>query len=165
MTATMATAGWWVKPLGPRKSVVLAWPATALPSRTWTGTIPSAMTTQLDPRAVERVSGPSWQVLKPAVLEIGETLLRVSTQARSNLTTIYVKFERPNGSVYAVMWIKKSTQAVVGLALPENTAHERLHDAPTGMTYAGLTRYFTVREGDDVPYELAEWGRIAFSNI
>lgn len=121
------------------------------------------MTTQLDPRAVERVSGPSWQALKPAVLEIGDTLLGASKSAKSNLTTIYVKFERPGGSVYAVMWIKKSTQAVVGLALPEGTEHERLHDAPKGMTYPGLTRYFTVQEGDDVPGELAEWGRVAFA--
>jgi hypothetical protein len=113
---------------------------------------------------VERVSGPSWQALKPAVLEIGETLLGAAPGAKNNLTTIYVKFERPNGSVYAVMWIKKSSQAVTGLALPEDTAHERLHDAPKGMTYPGLTRYFTVHEGDDVPTELAEWAKVAYAN-
>lgn len=120
--------------------------------------------TQLDPRAVERVSGPSWQALKPAVLEIGDALLGASGNARNNLTTIYVKFEREDGSVYAVMWIKKSTQAVVGMALPENTKHERLHDAPKGMTYPGLTRYFTIHGGDEVPGELSAWARVAFAN-
>ncbi|HHH28780.1 MAG TPA: hypothetical protein ENK57_10615 [Polyangiaceae bacterium] len=119
---------------------------------------------RLDERAVERVSGPSWQALKPAVLEIGETLLSADKGAKSNLTTIYVKFERADGSVYAVMWIKKSTQAVTGLALPEGIEAERLHDAPKGMTYPGLTRYFTVQEGDEVPDDLAEWARIAFAN-
>jgi hypothetical protein len=119
---------------------------------------------RLDQRAVERVSGPSWQAIKPAVLEIGEALLGASKDARSNLTTIYVKFERRDGSVYAVMWIKKSSQAVTGLALPEDTEHERLHDAPKGMTYPGLTRYFTVQEGDDVPSDLADWGKAAYAN-
>lgn len=119
---------------------------------------------RLDERAVERVSGPSWQALRPAVLEIGETLLSADKGAKSNLTTIYVKFERADGSVYAVMWIKKSTQAVTGLALPEGIETERLHDAPKGMTYPGLTRYFTVQEGDEVPGDLAEWARIAFAN-
>lgn len=119
---------------------------------------------RLDERAVERVSGPSWQALKPAVLEIGETLLSANKGAKSNLTTIYVKFERTDGSVYAVMWIKKSTQAVTGLALPEGIENGRLHDAPKGMTYPGLTRYFTVQEGDEVPGDLAEWARTAFAN-
>lgn len=118
----------------------------------------------LDPRAVERVSGPSWAGLKPAVLAIGEALLSVSPKAGNHLTTIYVKFERPGGAVYAVMWVKKSTHAVVGLALPGGVAHERLHDAPKGMSYPGLTRYFTVREGDEVPADLAAWARIAFAN-
>jgi len=119
---------------------------------------------ELDPRAIERVSGPSWQALKPAVLAIGEALLRADARAKNELTTIYVKFERPGGAVYAVMWVKKSTQAVVGLALPKDFAHERLHDAPKGMTYPGLTRYFTVNEGDEVPADLPAWARVAFAN-
>lgn len=117
---------------------------------------------ELDPRAVERVSGPSWQALKSVVLAIGETLLGVSSRAQNHLTTIYVKFERPDGSVYAVMWIKKSTACVVGLALPEGTSHARLQDAPKGMTYPGLTRYFSVAEGDAIPPELSSWASAAF---
>jgi hypothetical protein len=96
------------------------------------------------------------------VLEIAEALLNVSNGARSNLTTIYVKFERSDGTVYAVMWIKRSTQIVVGLSLPETTSHARLHDAPKGMTYPGLTRYFTVDIGGAVPMELVDWARVAF---
>ncbi len=119
---------------------------------------------RLDERAVERVSGPSWQALKPSVLEIGDSLLRVSRDAQSNLTTIYVKFERQDGSVYAVMWIKKSTQVVVGMALPDGTEHGRLHEAPKGMTYPGLTRYFTVQVGENIPVELVDWARRSFAH-
>lgn len=118
---------------------------------------------ELDPRAVERVSGPSWQALKPAVLAIGEAILSADAKAKNELTTIYVKFERPGGAVYAVMWIKKSTEVVVGLALPTRVVHERLHDAPKGMSYPGLTRYFTVKGVDDIPADLPAWATAAVS--
>lgn len=117
----------------------------------------------LDPRAVERISGPAWSDLRTAVLEVAEVLLAASPKARSELTTIYVKFERPDGSVYAVMWLKKSSEAVVGLTLPEDSDGPELHPAPTGMKYKGLTRYFTIRNGSQVPMDLAAWVAMAFA--
>lgn len=120
--------------------------------------------TSLDQAAIERVSGPTWAALKAQVLAVAEVLLSVSKSARSYLTTIYVKFERPDGSVYAVMWIRKAGEGIVtGLALPQETAHPRLHDAPKGKTYPGLTRYLTVQEGDEIPPELTTWARTAFA--
>jgi len=120
--------------------------------------------TRLDPRAIERVSGPSWVILRSAALAIANTLLAVSRKATNELTTIYVKFSRPGGQVYAVMWVKKSDQLVVGLALPGDIASPRLHAAPSTMKYPGLTSYFTVKTPEEVPPELATWARQAFEN-
>lgn len=118
----------------------------------------------LDQAAIQRVSGAAWAPLRGRVIDVGEALLSASRNARSNLTTIYVKFERPDGSVFAVMWIRTCAEGIVtGLALPAALSHPRLHDAPKGKSYPGLTRYFTVREGDEVPPELKEWARAAFA--
>jgi hypothetical protein len=118
---------------------------------------------ELDPKAVKRVSGPSWKPLKPAVLAIADALLSASDRACSEMGTIHVRFERPDGSTYAIMWLKKSSQVVVGLALGDEASGERLHEAPQGLTFPGLTRYFTVAEGDEVPPELPDWARAAWS--
>jgi hypothetical protein len=76
-----------------------------------------------------------------------------------------VKFERGDGSVYAVMWIKSPAKGiVVGLSLPEGVDSDRLHDVPKGHKYPGLTRYFTVGEGDEVPAELSGWAVAAYDN-
>lgn len=117
---------------------------------------------ELDPRAVDRVSGPAWKPLKAAVLSIAHALLQVSDRACSEMGTIHVRFERADGSTYAIMWLKKSTHVVVGLALERDATGERLHDAPNSMTYPGLTRYFTVAPGDEVPPDLPTWARAAF---
>ncbi|MBC7818538.1 MAG: hypothetical protein IAG10_16750, partial [Planctomycetaceae bacterium] len=77
---------------------------------------------RLDPDAVARVSGPRWSTLRPAFIEISDAMLAVSPEATGRLTTIYVKFQFMRGDsviVYAVAWIKKSSEIVVGLALPD----------------------------------------------
>ncbi len=122
-------------------------------------------TTKLDPRALQRVSGPTWAPLKDAVLAIADSLLSVPHRTKNLLTTIYVKFERADGSVYAVMWVKSAAKGVVvGLSMPAGTDSARLHDAPSGMKYPGLTKYLTVREGDAIPEELAAWALAAHDN-
>lgn len=118
---------------------------------------------RLDPMAIERISGPSWDSIRSAVFDISETLLSVSPDATNNLTTIYVKFERPRGGVYAVMWVRTSSKIVVGLALPSGTTSVRFHEAHATMKYPGLTSYFTVQTSDDVPDKLADWAREAFA--
>lgn len=118
---------------------------------------------ELDPALLKRVSGPSWVALKPTVAAMGATLLSASRSARSQLTTIYAKFERENGSVFAVMWVRSSAEGVVtGLALPPDAKHPRLHEAPEGKKYPGLTKYFTVKSGESIPAELASWAKLAF---
>ncbi len=119
----------------------------------------------LDPRAIDKVSGPTWAPLRGQVVEIAETLLAVHEKVRSNLTTIYVKFERQDGSVYAVMWVKKAGEGIItGMSLPNGAEHPRLHDAPKGKSYPNLTRYFTVKEGDPIPDVLSDWARVAYEN-
>ena len=118
----------------------------------------------LDPRAIERIGGPSWSLLRDHVLEAATAILSASPRTKNQLTTIYVKFERPDGSVYAVMWIKKSSEAVVGLSLPDGVDSDRLHEAPKGMKYAGLSRYCTITASDAVPSELAGWSKLAFEH-
>lgn len=120
---------------------------------------------RLSSDAVKKVSGPSWDPLRPAFLEISERLLEVSPQAVGVLTTIYVKYQvssATNSAVYAVVWLKSSKQIVVGLALPEATSSSSLVPPPRGMTYKGLTRYFTVQSGELIPEALREWARMAF---
>ncbi len=120
---------------------------------------------KLDQRAVDRVSGPSWEAMRPAVLKLADALLSPSEKATNQLTTIYVKFERPAGSVYAVMWVKKSTQVVVGLALPAGMNSPRFHAPPSTMKYPGLTAYFSVTSPEDVPAEVGAWAQAAFAAL
>src|SRR5437016_9197636 len=108
---------------------------------------------QLSERAIERVSGPSWQPLKDAFLDISTKLLSVSPEAAGELTTIYVKYQvsaSPQSKVYAVVWLKTSKKIVVGMALPEEFDFPNLGPAPAGMKYKGITKYFEIEPGDDI---------------
>lgn len=82
------------------------------------------------------------------------------------LTTIYVKYSvRLNGPVYAVAWIKKSTELVVGFALPGDVESLGLKLPPRDKKYAGLTGYLTLTPGDDVPVDFSSWARNAYANV
>ena len=74
---------------------------------------------RMDPRALERVSGPSWRKMRPLFDQVSGLLLSVSATARGELTTIYVKFldQETGPQPYAVLWIKKASEMVLGLAL------------------------------------------------
>ena len=121
---------------------------------------------RLDPRAVKRISGPAWDGIRSQFDQINGILLSVAEDIRGNLTTIYVKYagtttgDRP----YAVVWTKKSTELVVGFALPDSIVCPLLCPAPTGYKYAGLTKYLIVRPGDTVPPEIHGWARQAYEN-
>ena len=125
------------------------------------------MVDRLDPRAIRKVSGPAWVKLKPAFLQISESLLEVSPEATSALTTIYVKFSPSTSDyrVFAVAWIKTSKQVIVDMSLPEDFDSPLLGEAPKGTTYAGLTKYFTVTVEDEVPSELPAWAMAAYENL
>lgn len=121
------------------------------------------MLSRLDERAVQRISGPAWRPIRGVFLEISDHLLAVSPEAIARLTTIYVKYlPSPSSSgVYAVVWLKTSKRIVVGLALPDDVDAPLLDLPPKGMTYKGLTKYFSLTADDLVPKELPTWAKIA----
>lgn len=125
-------------------------------------------TDRLNDDVIKKISGPAWEPLRTAFLEISDALLSVSPEAVGVLTTIYVKFQvssAANSSVYAVAWLKSSKQIVVGLALPDEALSPVLRPPPKGMTYKGLSKYFTVQPGDSVPPTLEAWARTAFERV
>ena len=122
----------------------------------------------LDQRVTERISGNAWGEVRDLFYKVSDALLAVSDSAYGELTTIYVKYKpSPDATapVYAVVWIKSSKQLIVGLALPDHVAHPTLGKAPQGAKYKGLTKYLTVRPGDQIPDEFSEWARTAFDGI
>jgi hypothetical protein len=122
---------------------------------------------RLDPDAISKVSGPAWRPLRAAFMQISETLLSVAPDVRGSLTTIYVKYcvQKAGGeTTYAVVWIRKSSEIVVGLALPDGFSHPRLYPPPTNRKYAN-TAFFTVTESQGIPVELPEWANIAYRHI
>ncbi|MDB4372727.1 hypothetical protein N9Z53_03020 [Mariniblastus sp.] len=122
---------------------------------------------RLDVKAVKKVSGAAWECLRKDFFEIANTLLSVSADSKSELTTIYVKFLPTNGAadVFAVVWIKSSKKIVVGLALPESIESSCFVAAPQGTKYRGLTKYFVVTEDAPIPSELTDWACSAFQNV
>jgi len=122
---------------------------------------------QLQSQVLEKVSGPAWDQIRPAFLQVNDALLAVGPETRGQLTTIYVKYTTTPAAteVYAVVWIKTSKQIVVGLALPESVEDGGLGNPPAGTRYKGLTKYFVLRPGDGVPERLHEWARAAYEHV
>jgi hypothetical protein len=123
---------------------------------------------RLSEDAIQRVSGPSWQPLKQAFLDMSEVLLAAAPEGAGILTTIYVKYlvdRKPNSGVFAVAWLKNSKQIVLGLALPDDLESPLLGPAPAGMKYKGITKYLTIQPGDQLPSELAVWAKNAFEKV
>lgn len=124
--------------------------------------------TQLDQRAIEKVSGPSWEGLREQFFEVSEAILGVSPNCSSELTTIYVKYRTGppgDGGVHAVAWLKRSSELVVGFALPGGFVEPKLTGAPPGMKYPGITGYLRIARGNEVPPEVGEWARLAYENV
>jgi hypothetical protein len=125
------------------------------------------MIDKLDIRAIERISGPAWDSLRSHFISIHIALVTVGSDVRGDLTTIYIKYTSPDlgQTPFAVVWVKKASEIVVGLALPVDFTFSDLTEPPAGCKYAGLTRYFKVKQFDDVPSELAKWAVIAYEHI
>ncbi len=114
------------------------------------------------------MSGPSWQPLRAKFLDLSQTLLNVSPDTFAELTTIYVKYlfrQNETPVVYAVAWLKKSAEIVVGLALPEYVTAAVLQPPPPDKKYPRLTKYLTITLADDVPEQLGDWARAAYANV
>jgi hypothetical protein len=123
---------------------------------------------RLDDRATARVSGKGWASLRPQFDQISEILLGVAPDTFGELTTIYVKYQfKQNDAprVYAVLWIKKTSEMVLGLALPPGASRDPLQPPPPGKQYPRLTAYLTITASDKVPAELRAWARQAYSHV
>lgn len=121
---------------------------------------------RLDPRALDRISGPSWEPIRSHFSVIHAALINVSPWARGELTTIYVKYSAPETGQqpFAVVWVKKASEIVVGLAMPSDNLPQELSGPPAGFKYAGLTGYFRVTSADRVPDGLAPWAAMAYEH-
>ncbi len=122
---------------------------------------------RMDPRALERVSGPSWRKMRPLFDQVSGLLLSVSSTARGELTTIYVKFldQETRPQPYAVLWIKKASEMVLGLALPNEATAPYFTQAPRGCGYKGLTKYVAIHENDEIAPDLAGWVQVAYAHV
>jgi hypothetical protein len=122
---------------------------------------------RLDPRAVEKVSGPAWQAMRSAFFRLNEALLAVSPTARAELTTIYVKYAGPEtrNQPYAVVWIKKASELTVGIALPPSVQSPHFVEAPPKCKYAGLTQYLVLTAEIPVPDEIDAWAQKAHDHV
>ncbi|MBS0208418.1 MAG: hypothetical protein JSS27_05635 [Planctomycetes bacterium] len=124
------------------------------------------MSSVIDDRANERVRGAAWDKIRPQLTAILDTIATATPTAFGELTTIYVKFTTPESGLqpFAVLWIKKSTELVLGLALPEGFDLGSQPVAKTNLKYNGLTAYFKFTAADEVPRQLGEWLGIAYRN-
>ena len=120
---------------------------------------------RLDARASKRINGPSWAGLRRQFRKIHQALLSVSPSARGELTTIYVKYvaDEIGNQPYAVVWLKKSTELVVGLALREGYEAAELRPPLPGYKYARLTAFLKITPQDAVPGEFLRWASDAYS--
>jgi hypothetical protein len=121
---------------------------------------------RLDSRAADRINGPAWTSLRAQFEAIHSILINVSPHVSGVLTTIYVKYTAPElgQTPFAVVWIKKASEIVVGLALPLDFTSPELSETPSGFKYAGLTGFFRVKAAGSVPEEFAEWATAAFNH-
>jgi hypothetical protein len=124
-------------------------------------------TDRMDPRALERVGGPSWRKMRPLFNRVSDLLLSVSATARGELTTIYVKFldQETQPQPYAVLWIKKASEMVLGLALPNEATPPCFTPPPRGYGYKGLTKYVAIHENDEIAPDLTDWVQVAYAYV
>ena len=122
---------------------------------------------RLDSRTIQRVSGPAWNAIRSLFERVSDTLLSVCPSATGELTTIYVKYgsAETGGRPYAVVWVRKSTELTVGLALPDGFTSPDLKPAPSRYKYAGLTGYFQLTPDNEPPASLEQWAKLAFENL
>lgn len=124
-------------------------------------------TDRIDERIFKRIDGPKWAGIRKSFPPVNEDLLSVAPNTRARLTTIYVKYEltaQDGSPVYAVVWLKRSSELVVGLCLPDSVKSKTLGPAPAGMIYAGLTKYITIPQGEPPPLELKKWAKLAYDH-
>ena len=123
---------------------------------------------KLSEHAIQRVSTPTWDRLRPQFLEMGRLLLGMSLDVNSEFISHYIKFmisTGPNSPPFAVVWLKNTKRLIIGMALPETYEAEEFGPSLPGTAYKGLTKYFTVEPGTAVPKGFSEWARLAYENV
>lgn len=121
----------------------------------------------LDERAIKRLQGRAWDAIRPVLDDVTQSLLSVDESARGVLTTIYIKFTSAatRDTPYAILWVRKSQQIILGLAHPEPLP-DGLGNAPAGnLKYNGITGYLTLNVGDIIPSDLNGWVLAAYQSV
>lgn len=120
----------------------------------------------LDERGQKRLSGKAWHDIRPVVDQVHRALTEVSDEVSGELTTIYIKYTSANtcGNPFAILWVKKSTEIILGLAMPEPIPVELSAAPAKNMIYNGITGYLKMAKDDLVPAELSEWAIAAYKN-
>lgn len=105
--------------------------------------------------------------MRPTFYKVSDALLSVSPTTTGELTTIYVKYSaaETNKQPYAVVWIKKATEIILGLSLPENASSEWFVEAPKGCTYAGLTKYVVLNADHEISDSIRDWAKQAYLHV
>ena len=121
----------------------------------------------LDDRTLAKVGGPAWDDLRPVFMHVSESLLAMSNSARGELTTIYVKFmsNETRNIPFAVVWLRKSSELTIGLAVPDFVKSKEFVKMPKGCKYARLTRYLVLTTGTGVPEEFDSWALTAYRHV
>jgi hypothetical protein len=101
----------------------------------------------------------------PNSSKYASSALSLGGDITAELTTIYVKYKySPDAmsEIFAVVWVKNTTQIVVGLAFPEDKIPSELSPAPARHNYRPLNGYFVLRPGDALPASFPDWARQAY---
>lgn len=122
---------------------------------------------RLDERAVKRVSGPAWERIRPQFDEVNSALLRVGDDVRGELTTIYIKYKSDKSEKdepFAVLWVKKSTELLLGLSLPEEVESPSFQEPPNKLKYGQLSKYILIPVGSEVPSDIVQLAEAAYAH-
>ena len=125
------------------------------------------MLERLDARANKRLSSKAWNKIRPQLESIHRALISVSPTASGALTTIYIKYSTKETGMqpYAVLWVKKTTELILGLALPEEYDVGQLAPIGQNLKYAGLTKYLRFVPDSKVPESLVRWAEDAYAHL
>jgi hypothetical protein len=121
---------------------------------------------RLDPKAIKRVGGPAWESIRPSFVAVHASVIEASPTAHGHMMTSYVKYltDETGSQPIAVVWLSKSSELLIGLALPADTACPAAME-PMGMTYKGITVYLRVRATDPVPDGLVQLAVAAYQHV
>ncbi|MFZ2874283.1 MAG: hypothetical protein WAZ94_07345 [Phycisphaerales bacterium] len=123
---------------------------------------------RLDPRAAAKISGAAWTRLRPLFLQVHHDLVACGAEVKSELTTIYVKYTRSSderNAPFAVVWIKKSTELIVGVSAPADAVGSPWSSQLPGLQYAGLTAFLKVSDPSALPSDFRVIVQAAFDNV